>query len=392
MHSLAYETAKQRASTGLDSERMALAALADATPEILYFLAADATPAVRAAVAANAAAPIQADRLLAADADPAVRAEVGRKLAPRAPALAAAQDRLGALGWRVLCGLAEDAAVRVRAVIAEELKAMPDAPRELILRLAGDAAMEVAEPVLRLSPLLTEADLLALVAGPPDAATITAIARRPALSERLSDAIATTADTPAIAALLGNASATICESTLDALIVQAATRVHWQEALVCRPALPPRALQALALCVAGHLLQPLSARRDLPPALAETLRSRVAERLAQQALGDAPPPSPEDLFEAAAMRGDLAAMAGLLATHAAVPPGTVECAARLRSAKALVSLCWQAGFGIRSAVLAQSVLGQLAPGAVLMPTAAGGWPISTGEMLWQIELLAEPVG
>lgn len=392
MHSLAYETAKQRAWTGLDSERVALAALPDATPEILYFLAADDTPAVRAAVAANAAAPIQADRLLAADADPAVRAEVGRKLAPRAPALAAAQDRLGALGWRVLCGLAEDAAVRVRAVIADELKAMPDAPRELILRLAGDAAMEVAEPVLRLSPLLTEADLLALVAGPPDAATITAIARRPALSERLSDAIATTADTPAIAALLGNASAAIRESTLDALIVQAATRVSWQEALVCRPALPPRALRALALCVAGHLLQPLSARRDLPPALAETLRSRVAERLAQQALGDATPPSPEDLFEAAAMRGDLAAMVGLLAIHAAVPPGTIECAARLRSAKAMVSLCWQAGFGIRSAVLAQSVLGQLAPGAVLMPTAAGGWPLSTGEMLWQIELLAEPVG
>lgn len=92
------------------------------------------------------------------------------------------------------------------------------------------------------------------------------------------------------------------------------------------------------------------------------------------------------------MRGDLTAMAGLLATHAAVPPGTIECAARLRSAKALVSLCWQARFGIRSAVLAQSVLGQLAPGAVLMPTSAGGWPLSTGEMLWQIELLAEPVG
>ena len=40
---------------------------------------------------------------------------------------------------------------------------MPDAPRDLILRLARDAAMEVAEPVIRFSPLLTEDDLLALI-------------------------------------------------------------------------------------------------------------------------------------------------------------------------------------------------------------------------------------
>ena len=167
---------------------MALAGRAETTPELLFFLAADGAPAVRAAVAANPATPVQADTLLARDAEAAVRAAVGRKLALRAAQLharaaAAAQDRLGQAGWRTLSGLAEDAAVQVRAVIAEELKAMPEAPRALILRLAGDAAMAVAEPVIRLSPLLTEADLLALVTTPPVPATITAVARRPCLSE-----------------------------------------------------------------------------------------------------------------------------------------------------------------------------------------------------------------
>ena len=148
-------------------------------PELLYYLAGDGSPTVRGAVAGNAAAPAQTDWLLGKDADPAVRAALGRKLAPRAAALSIADDRLGAIAWQALCTLAEDVAIHVRAIIAEELKAMPDAPHGLILRLAGDAAMEVAEPVIRLSPMLSEEDLLALVAAPPVPNTLAAIARRP---------------------------------------------------------------------------------------------------------------------------------------------------------------------------------------------------------------------
>ncbi len=382
-----FEEAKRLARDGAEAERMALATLPGTQPELLYYLAGDGSPAVRGAVAGNEAAPAQADRLLAGDGDPAVRAALGRKLAPRAAALAIAEDRLGAIAWQALCSLAEDAAVQVRAVIAEELKAMPDLPHGLILRFAGDAAMEVAEPVIRLSPLLSEEDLLALVAAPPVPDTLTAVARRPALSECLSDAIAATADEAAVGALLANPSAAIREQTLDGLIVQAATRIRWQESLVRRPSLPPRAQRALALCVAGHLLEALADRPDLAPDLARRLQDRVEARL----LEGAAEPQAGALFEAAALRGDQAAMARLLAQDASVTLQAVEEAVRLRSARALVSLCWQAGFGLRSAMLAQSVLGQLAPAAALLPGPDGDWPLSTAEMLWQIELLAEPM-
>ena len=386
-----YERAKRLARDGAEAERVALAARAGTTPELLYFLAADATPAVRVAVAANAATPVQANTLLARDAEAAVRTELGRKLAPQAAQLqaraAAAQDKLGLAGWRTLCGLAEDAAEQVRAVIAEELKAMPDAPRALILQLAGDAAMAVAEPVIRLSPLLTEADLLALVAAPPVPATITAIARRPCLSEDLCDAIAASADAAAIGALLGNGSASIREQTLDGLIVQAATRVPWQESLVQRPSLSPRALRALALCIAGHLLETLAARPELDPGVARSLQARVEARLVVDAAAE---PSVDSAFEAAALGGDTQAMARVLATHAAVPLSAVERAVRLRSAKGMVALCWQAGLGPRCCLLAQSALGQVVPGAALLPGPDGDWPLSTAEMLWQIEMLAEP--
>lgn len=382
-----YEAAKRLAQDGAEVERRAVATLPDTPPELLYYLAGDGSAAVRSAVAGNAAAPAQADRLLAGDADPAVRAMLGRKLAPRAAALAIAEDKLGAIAWQALCSLAEDTAVHVRAVIAEELKAMPDAPHDLILRLAGDVAMDVAEPVIRLSPMLSEEDLLALVAAPPVPDTLSAVARRPALSECLSDAIAASADEAAIGALLANPSAAIREQTLDGLILQAATRIRWQESLVRRPSLPPRAQRALALCVAGHLLEVLAARPDLAPDLARRLQDRVEARLLE---GAAEPPAGAR-FEAAALRGDHAAMARLLAQEASVTLQLVEQAVRLRSARALVSLCWQAGFGLRCAMLAQSVLGQLAPGAALVPGPDGDWPLSTAEMLWQIDLLAEPM-
>lgn len=381
-----FEASKRLARDGAEAERMALAALPGTQPELLYYLAGDGSPAVRGAVAGNAAAPAQTDRLLAKDADPAVRAALGRKLAFRAASLSIAEDRLGAIAWQALCSLAEDAAIHVRAVIAEELKAMPDAPHDLILRLAADAAMEVAEPVIRLSPMLSEEDLLALVAAPPVPNTLAAVARRPGLTERLSDAITASADEEAIGALLANPSAAIREQTLDGLIVQAATRIGWQERLVRRPVLPPRAQRALALCIAGHLLERLAGRPDLAPDLVQQLQERVEARLVEGA-AEAPASA---LFEAAALRGDHAVMARLLAQEASVAVQAVEEAVRLRSARALISLCWQAGFSMRCALLAQSVLGQLAPGVVLLPGPDDTWPLSSAEMLWQIELLAEP--
>ncbi|MDO9712021.1 DUF2336 domain-containing protein [Paracraurococcus lichenis] len=383
-----YEAAKRIAAEGTEAERIALASLPDVAPEILYFLANDGQLRVRAAVAANAATPAQADSLLAGDDDPRVRAVVGRKLAPRAPELAAATDRLRALAWKTLCQLAADTAVMVRAVIAEELQALPGAPRDLILRLAQDAAMEVAAPVIRFSPQLTEDDLLALVERPPVPETVTAVARRPRLSERISDAVAARAETAPVAALLTNDSAAIRERTLDTLIAQAASRPEWQESLVRRAGLSHRATLALAAVVADHLLEPLASRADLDPGLARLLRARMDLRLGR---GDAAAALPPDLaFEEAGLQGDHGMMQRLLAEHAGVPLRAVEHVAQLRSGKALVSLCWRAGFSPRAALAAQTVLGRIAPAAVIAPTAKGGWPLTEAEMRWQIELLNEP--
>ena len=372
------------AQRGDELSRSALAARPETSPELLFFLANDPKPAVRVAVAANSAAPPLADRLLARDEDTRVRQVLARKIAALASGLDPdAQDRLRRQAWETLCTLVEDEAACVRTAIAEVLAEIPDAPRALILRLANDAALDVAEPVLRLSPMLGEEDLLALVSSPATPATLAAIARRPSLTPRLSDAIAATADTAAIGALLGNDLAAIREATLDALTVQAAEHSEWHAALVRRPRLPAAAQHALAGFVADELLNVLAGRPDVAPGVTAELRRRLTGRLSkaepEAELGD------ETVFLRAASRAEMDTCIAILCRRTGLERGPVTRAFDLRSAKALVSLCWKAGLSPEAARAAQIQVAGLTSGQLLQST--GGWPLGQDEMRWQIDLL-----
>jgi uncharacterized protein (DUF2336 family) len=370
---------------GEEAARRAMAEAPGSSAELLYFLAGDGAPPIREAVARNPAAPPQADRLLAQDQDPRVRMVLAQKIAPLAPELGRhGQDRLQRMAWETLSILVQDSAMQVRAAIAAAVADLPDAPRDLILRLARDTAMPVAEPVIRFSPLLTDEDLLALLVDPPTPETLAAIARRPGLSETLADAIARSAEPQAIAALLSNDSAAIKEATLDALIAGSAGQEAWHGPLVRRPVLPAAAAQALAAIVAEEFLEALLARPDLDPGLGATLRHRLAGRY------DPVEPSAirlETRFLEAAQRGDRGACTRLLAEAGAMEAGLIERAVALRSAKALVSLCWKAGFAVQTATIAQATLGGLSASHALGSLAGGLFPMTPQEMEWQIALL-----
>lgn len=388
-----------------ESARVRLAAAATTEEHVLMALARDTAVTVRASVALNAASPPAADAILARDVDERVRTLVARKLALLLPGMAqAGRARLGERVIAVLEQLVTDEAVRVRAAIADVVKDMAAAPRALILQLAADTALPVAEPVLRLSPLLTQADLLALLAAPPCPATAIAIARRPDLPEAVADRIAAMADCEAVEALLANPTAAIREATLDALIAEAAGHPSWHPPLVRRPRLTPRAAAALSEIVATCLLEELAARADLDPATTADLRQRLAARLMPPP-PEPPPPGPEDalaearhvaaagrLDEAALMdavrRGETRLATALLAVAAGVDPSVVERAASLRSGKGLVSLVWKAGFSMRLAAPLQTLLARLAPEAVLRAAPGGDFPLSSEEMRWQIEFLS----
>jgi uncharacterized protein (DUF2336 family) len=364
--------------------RTAVASQPATPPELLTYLAADPDPAVRQAVAGNGATPPQADLLLATDGDAAVRAVLARRVAALAPRLdPTAQDRLARLSAGTLAMLVADAAVEVRAAIAEVVADLPDAPRALVLRLAGDTALPVAEPVIRLSPLLTEADLLALIDAPPAPFTRRAVARRADLPEAVSDAVAGSADTPAIAALLANPSAAIREATLDRLAATAGTEEAWQRALIARPKLPVATARSLGRIVAEHLVGLLARRADLPEEVGAALRQRVAAKL-QSASGLSPREAP--LF-AAARRGERDLLRLALAQDAGASEARVEAALALRSGRALAALCHRAGWSAALAAEVQAVLGRLPPAEIIRPNAMGGWSLAEGDLAWQLELL-----
>lgn len=378
-----------------------------ATPQhLLQHLAVDTDVMVRAAVAMNLAATPALLAILTTDGDERVRALLAAKIAHLLPGLAGGEHAQAAQHIRAaLATLVEDEALRVRAAIADAVKAMPAAPRQLILRLAADPALQVCDPVIRLSPLLTDADLLALLAFPPHPEAPQSVAARPGLSAPVADSVAARADGATIHALLQNRSASIQEVTLDALVARAGSQPGWHEPLVRRPTLSKAAAHALSAMVAIGLIQVLSDRADLAPALAAELRQRLLTRLGTQAAPDEdvddPLPALRKLHSAgalteatlleAARAGDLRRTIAALALASGLPVAAVERAAYLRSAKALVSLAWRAGFSMKAASVVQVVLGQLEPGDVLTALHGGAFPLTNAEMAYQIEVLV-PAG
>lgn len=358
-------------------------------------LAGDPSVTVRATLAMNPTLTPDANAMLAHDPDERVRALLARKLAGLTLSLSdGAMSRLRKETFDTLTALAQDEAERVRAAIAEVVKDLPTAPRDIILRLARDQAVTVCEPIVRFSPLLTTDDLLALVTA--SAAVRLAVARREAIDVDVSDALICHGDEEVILALLMNESAQIREATLDALAERSAASPAWHGPLVNRPALSETAVHTLSRIVADHWLETLAARGDLPPSLTAELRTRVSERLNKVSVPDHPADAagkPDETTLLDVVRdGDARKAAVLLSNAADVPLSVVQRAATLRSAKGLVSLAWKAGFSMKSGYALQILLGRLSPGVALKSGPGNSFPLSVQEMRWQIDFLAGNLG
>ncbi len=394
------------AHLGDEAARVRLGGNIETPVELLYFLARDESVTVRAAVALNQSTPTPADAVLANDVDDRVRAVLGRKIALMAAGLChSGQNRLERVVRSLLGSLVTDEAERVRAMIADALKDLPHAPADVIQKLAQDTAISVSEPIIRFSPLLSESDLLQLLAAPPCPGTPGAVARRAGLSETISDAVVATANSAAIRDLLGNHSAAIREATLDSLVCSAKEHAGWHEPLACRPSLSQTSMQLLSHILADHLLGLLAERADLEPQVKDELRTRITDKLARQNLeSEKAPQSPEYLLTQvrameraggltesavtqAVRSGEENLVVAMMAVAANVPVAMVERAVALHSAKGLVSLIWRAGFSMRSAVAIQVLLARLPPRGIVTATQNGGFPLSADEMRWQLEFL-----
>jgi uncharacterized protein (DUF2336 family) len=403
---LSYEESRELAESGSDRARADLAARADLRPELLYFLAEDPSTEVRRRIAANAGTPSQADLILARDADEAVRAELAAKVARlTAEAGRGAQEKAQRFVEETLELLARDQATRVRQILAEALKSVAGAPPQVIRSLARDTEDVVACPVLEFSPLLSDEDLLEIIASSGVSSRLCAISRRSHLGEAISDAIVQRDDRQAVSELLANKSAQIREETLDRLIDGSVRETAWQPALVERPALSPAAVKKLAGIVAESLLKKLQGRSDLDDrtarAVAEEVRKRIdqggneapaakaganpaeqvaklkkAGKLNSEAVGDAVLAGQRDF-----VRHALAAMAGVEVDY-------VDRVLQGHSAKGITAIAWKAGCSMRVALQLQINMGGIPPNKALNARDGSEYPLSPEEMEWQLDFFA----
>lgn len=104
-----------------------------------------------------------------------------------------------------------------RANYAERVAAEPSLPNLVAKRLASDESAEVAHLVLKLSPVLTDADLAAIAVSHSQA-HLAAIAERVSLSSSVTDILVERGDRKVLRTVSGNDGAAFSDGGLDTLI------------------------------------------------------------------------------------------------------------------------------------------------------------------------------
>ncbi len=148
--------------------------------------------------------------------------------------------------------LLDDSSPLVRRALADALAASPCAPPAIVLALAADQP-QIAGPVLALSPLFVDAELVDAVATGSDTVQA-AIASRAALPRPVAAAIAEVGAAEACLVLLENPGADIAPFSIDRIVAR-----H------------------------GHLAairEPLLAREDIAASTRQTLVAKLSESLA----------------------------------------------------------------------------------------------------------------
>jgi uncharacterized protein (DUF2336 family) len=223
----------------------------------------------------------------------------------------AAQDIL-----RLMAG---DAAEMVRRAMAVTLKSSTLLPRDVARRLAADVDT-IALPVLEVSPVFTDEDLIEIVRAGSVVRQM-AIAARPRVSRQVAEVIAFEAAEPAVRTLAANDNADIAPISMGAMLDRFGGSPEVATALAYRAALPLDISERLVGLVSAQVRDHLIARHAVAPETVIRLAGDARERATVDLLDQAR--TAEDLAEFAARlnaRGALNASLLLRALATGVMP------------------------------------------------------------------------
>ncbi len=336
------------------------------------------------------------DDVASPDAD--IRIALADRLVKLLPSIETeAHSELYGFAVQALTALAQDEVLKVRRALSTALRDYAKAPPAVVARLARDVEREIAEPILRHCIALEDNVLLEILAGHPEPWAIAAIAARPTVSEKVTDAVFKAGDIISTALMVGNRGAQISRDTLQAIVDGARRNAEWQRPLALSPHLDIDLTRELTGFVGETILDVLKNRSDLDAATRLGVVSIVERRIAYTKNdGGAKTPAekverfvrdgrltPELVHDALAWQERPFAVQAM-AKMAGIPVDVVE---RIlgAGAKPIVSLCWKAGFPARMCVDVQRLAGRVQPKDLLYPRGGTEYPLAPDEIAWQLE-------
>jgi uncharacterized protein (DUF2336 family) len=186
----------------------------------------------------------------------------------------------------VLRLFADDAAESVRAAVAHHLAACPHLPRSLARQIAEDVDA-IAMMMIRTSPVLEDADLLEIVRSGVVARQV-AVASRPAVSLRVSNALVGTRELRVVKALMANDGARISEADLCAVLDAFEADPAIADLFVRRAALPLAVIDRLLGRAGLEMRDLLESALGVPGPIVRRICSLAHEQLVVGHVRDTP--------------------------------------------------------------------------------------------------------
>jgi uncharacterized protein (DUF2336 family) len=201
--------------------------------------------------------------------------------------------------------LLDDPSPLVRRALADALAASPGAPPAVVLALAADQP-QIAAPVLALSPLFVDADLVDAVAT-GDSVVQTAIASRAGLPRSVAAAIAEVGTAETCLVLLENTEAEIAPFSIDRVVERFGHLAAIREPLLGREDIAAATRLTLVAKVSESLVGFVAARQWLDADHVQRIAREACEKATVTLAADTPTSQMRPLIHHLRVSGQLTA-------------------------------------------------------------------------------------
>ena len=187
------------------------------------------------------------------------------------------------LASEIMLNLILQAELDLREALAERLSVQANIPSEVVVYLANDV-ISVARPVLQHSPVLSDVDLVYIIASKGEEYW-ESIAKRERMGTVVTDKLIDTGNPKTILNLIDNQRVVLQKSSLKKLIKVSLKSESLQAPLLRRPEIDSDLAVGLYTCASQNLRREISERFKLPPAVIEASLEALIKELNQEAQG-----------------------------------------------------------------------------------------------------------